>query len=414
MGRGEEIRAAGRLGAEALAGVVNVVEDVHGAILGRVEKSLPPTAAPVMATQRLIAGIAYGGVATGQRALARAGAEVLHRSAAPGAPAPSQTSWGTVVLPAVNGLWGDRVAAHHPELAVAMTVRVDGHDVALDSAALGAAFPAATSRVVVFLHGLGESDQSWHLRFHDALGSAALPYGRRLHDELGLSPVYVRYNTGLRVSDNGRDLSRLLTDLVTAWPVPVTEMSLVGHSMGGLVARSACHHGDRHDATWVPAVRAVVTLGTPHLGAPLEKGVHVAEWLLRRLPETEPLSRLVEVRSVGVRDLRYGSLVEEDRFGHDPDEFLEDRCTDVPFLPHATYCFVTASIAKDRDHPAGRLIGDGLVRYPSAAGVGRTRRIPLEPHDSAHLSGVHHLALLHHPAVYQVLQAWLAPVDETP
>ena len=82
---------------------------------------------------------------------------------------------------------------------------------------------------------------------------------------------HVRYNTGLHVSENGRGLARLLDEMVEEWPCQLEELVLIGHSMGGLVARSACHYG----ASWTDRVRHVFCLGSPHLGADLEKGANV-------------------------------------------------------------------------------------------------------------------------------------------
>ncbi len=406
--RAQEASAAGRLLGDATAGIVGVVRDVHGAVDARVERYLPAGAGPVVAAQRLITSAVYTAVAAGHRGGARVGAAAADALAPPGAPPPSQTRWGRVAVSALNGLWGDTVAAEHPALAMPMAVRDDGRDVVLDPPSVAEAFPAATPSLVVFLHGLVESETSWQLSLHDAAGDDALPYGPRLQRDLGLTPVYVRYNSGLHVSDNGQALTRLLDALVAAWPVPVQSVSLVGHSMGGLVARSACHYGDLADAAWTRCAHTVVTLGTPHLGAPLERAVHASEWLLRRFPETSPLARLTSTRSVGTRDLGHGRVVEEDWHGQDPEEFLRDQCVDVPFVPHVTYCFVAGCVTRDLRHPLGRLVGDGLVRYPSAAGVGRTARRPLPMHSGAHLPGVHHLALLHHPAVYAQLRDWLA------
>lgn len=408
MGRREELRAAGRLAGDALSGLVDVVGDVHRAVDARVERALPPPAAPVVATQRAITSAVYRGVSAGQRALGWAGATAAELSGAPDDPPPSQTAWGQVMIPVINGLWGDHVAQRHHDLAIPMAIRVAGADVPGEREALARSFPDATGFLVVFVHGLSESDQAWYLRLHDEPGDDALPYGERFRAELGMTPVYLRYNTGLRVAENGRLLSRLLEDVVTSWPVPVERVYLVGHSMGGLVARSACHVGSQTGALWVARVRVVVTLGTPHLGAPLEQAVHVAEWALRRFPETAPFGRVLGRRSLGVQDLRFGSLLEEDWHGQDPDEFLRDRCTDVPFLPHATYCYVAASLTRDPEHPWGHWVGDGLVRYPSASGVGRTRRMPLDMDDGVHIGGLHHLDLLHHPVVYEHLREWFS------
>jgi pimeloyl-ACP methyl ester carboxylesterase len=223
-----------------------------------------------------------------------------------------------------------------------------------------------------------------------------------------VTSVRIRYNTGLRISENGRQLSHLLDQLVAAWPVPVRAIALVGHSMGGLVGRSACHTGRMEGAGWVPLVRHLVSLGTPHLGSPVEKGVHLADHAMRRLPETQPLGAVVSRRSVGIKDLRFGAIAEEDWSGHDPDEFLRDRCTDVPLLDHATHYWVSASVIGGERHVLGRLVGDGLVRAPSAAGKGRSRSVPLAEEHGVHVESTSHFRLLNHPAVYDQLRGWLA------
>lgn len=416
MTRKDEMRAAGELAGEAVGGIVDIVEDVHSAISDRVEAALPAVAAPITASQRLFNDTLYMSIDAGQRLLAIGVSDALARRGGPLAPPPSQSPVGARLAAVVNGLWGDRVAANHAPLATRAAVRVDGHDVLMDPEAVAAAFPDATGRIVVFVHGLVQDEKAWGARAADESveGDDGRPYGERLYDDLGLTPVYVRYNSGMHVSDNGQALSALFQALVDAWPVPVEQVSLVGASMGGLVARSACYYGDRDGLSWAAKVRKVVTLGTPHFGAPLEQGAHVIDIVLRVFPETAPLSRILGSRSVGVKDLRYGNLVEEDWFGHDPDEFLTDRATHVPFLDHATYYFVAATVTTDSAHPAGRLLGDGLVRYASASGEHKTRRLPFEHDNGFHFSGVHHLSMLNHPAVYAKLRHWLTPKADLP
>ena len=170
----------------------------------------------------------------------------------------------------------------------------------------------------------------------------------------------------------------MLQEVFDGWPRQVEEIALVGHSMGGLVARSACHYRERDAAAWTRAVRHVFCLGSPHLGAPLEKGANLAGYALARLPETRAIARIVNGRSAGIKDLRFGSCAEEDWCDCDPDELLHDRCCDVPFLEGATYYFVGATLARDPGGLAAWLIGDLLVRFPSASGRGRTRSLPFE------------------------------------
>jgi hypothetical protein len=152
----------------------------------------------------------------------------------------------------------------------------------------------------------------------------------------------------------------------------------------------------------------VICLGSPHLGAPLEKGVNALAWALARAPETRGMARLINLRSRGVKDLRFGSCAEADWQDVDPDEFLRDRCTEVPFLAHATYCFVGATVSAVPGSVAGRLVGDVLVLWPSAAGRGRRRQIPFGADRGRHLGRMHHLELLNSPRVYPLLRDWLA------
>ena len=262
----------------------------------------------------------------------------------------------------------------------------------------------------MFLHGLCESDQSWFWASEQHHGSPGTSYGSLLRDDLGYLPLYVRYNSGLHVSDNGRQLARTLQRLVDGWPAPVEEIVLVGHSMGGLVARSACHYGDTEALPWTRSVRHVVTLGTPHLGAPLEKGVHVAQRVLFQSPETRALAKILDTRSVGVRDLRYGSIVDEDWCDVDPDEFLQDRCREVPFLPDAAYYFIAVTVTKDAEGPLATVLGDLFVQYPSASGRDPRRGMPFEIEHGRHIGRLHHFDLLNHPAVYAHMRRWFAGV----
>jgi pimeloyl-ACP methyl ester carboxylesterase len=189
--------------------------------------------------------------------------------------------------------------------------------------------------------------------------------------------------------------------------VEVDELALIGHSMGGLVARSACHYGERDGGVWTERVRHVFCLGSPHLGAPLEKAANVLGWTLAGVPETRPFAKVVNGRSVGIKDLRFGACAEDWR-ECDLDEFLCDRCGEVPFLETATHYFVGATLSRGEREPLGHALGDLLVRFPSASGRGRRRTIPFEVDNGRHLGGLNHFDLLNHPAVYARIHGWLA------
>jgi len=310
---GDELAALVRLGFRELGGGAAGVGAIERAIAGRVFSILDRSAE----VSRWIHGGVAAGVAAGLRGAADGlgrGTAAAMRTLAPER-APSTTALGAGVLAAINGLIGDALDRDRSELAQEMSVRLGGEAVALEGDSLERAFPDAGPKLAVFLHGLMETEFSW-LHFAGAAGGS---YGSRLAADLGYTPVYVRYNTGRHVSENGRSLDELLERLVVQWPMEVAEIALIGHSMGGLVARSACHLANERRAGWVSRIRHTVTLGTPHLGAPLAQAAHYANAVLGAVPETRALAAPLRRRSAGIRDLRQGSLVDEDWRERDPD-----------------------------------------------------------------------------------------------
>ena len=399
------MEAIGQLAGEALAAGGALIEQLHVGIAQRAFTHAPAST-PVRALHDGIAKAVYAGLRDGLRSGAQAGGSLAARRAREEAGSLSSDPRTAMALAALNGIYGNHVAQRARALAFQMEIRRRGRAVVPQATPVRAAFPDATSRIAVFVHGLCETDDAWRLVAGGRNRSDRRTYGERLQDELSYTPVYVRYNTGLHVSDNGRELARTLEALVQAWPVGVAELVLVGHSMGGLVSRSACHYGERHGMRFADAVRHVFCLGTPHLGADLEKGANALSCALGQLPETRALARFLNARSVGIKDLRYGSCVEEDWCDCDLDEFLRDRCHEVPFLADAHYYFVCSSL---RPAALGRLVGDLLVRIPSASGrgSGKGRRIPFEVDNGHELTGLNHFSLLNHPAVYEQLRLWI-------
>jgi pimeloyl-ACP methyl ester carboxylesterase len=396
----DELRELSRLAAAEVGDGVGGIGGVHDAIARRVFGAVGPSARPVQLAHDGIARGVYASLRGAATAAGLAADRALQLRDPGDGRELSSSPRGALALAVLSGLRGDALERDGSPLQHPMAVRVRGRVVAPEGAALAAAFPCATPRLVVFVHGLMETEHAWRLGGRES-------YGERLARELGYTPVDVRYNTGRHISRNGRSLADLLDALAAAWPLELEEIALVGHSMGGLVARSACHQAAQDGQAWVARVRHVVSLGTPHLGAPLAQGVHYAAAALHAVPETRPFGRFLRRRSAGIRDLRQGSLVDRDWEGCDPDALRAAACEEVPLLEGARHCFVTATVTRDAGHPVGRLIGDALVLPASASGRGRTRRIPFRREDGLHVGGAHHLALLNHPAVYEQLRSWL-------
>jgi pimeloyl-ACP methyl ester carboxylesterase len=323
------------------------------------------------------------------------------RSTAAGTP-----SWYVDYLQSsINGFWGDSLGRRKSRLDPGMTLRHHGRYLPATPEALGAAFPDPTGKVCVFVHSLAATEWLWSRSAKEHYGDPDVTFGTRLRDDLGFTPIYLRYNTGRHISENGRELAALLSEVLDAYPVPVEEIALVGHSMGGLVARSAAHYASENGEPWVAHLRHVACIGTPHLGAPLEKVVNLLTGVLRgfKAAGAQVPAELLDSRSAGVKDLRHGYTVDEEWTGKDPDEVLADARRNVPLVDGVGYYFLAATISRDRDHPLGQLLGDLLVRLPSASGEATEPARRIHFTGGAVFTGMSHACMANHPDVYEAL-----------
>jgi len=395
-----ELRGVGDLMGLVVERVTTPVEGMQRAIADRSLRWIGVQGAPTRrrvdtAIARFYNAVRLTGSAVGKTV--GLGATVAVRRSEP----ISGSRLGSRVQAAINATWGDELERRGNELRIEMGLRdAEGNPVRVTPDGLAAEFPLAGSRVVVLVHGLGRTEGCW-LGKTDQVG-----LWERLAANPAMTPVMVRYNTGKHVSENGEELARLLERVWRSWPTHIESVALVGHSMGGLVIRSACHIGQAEQHGWVDTVDKVVTVGTPHLGAPLEKAANVVSWGLRATPESSPLSDFLDARSVGIKDLRFGATVEDDWRGAEPDALLRNTVTEVPLLEGVDHHFVAAVITSDPEHPVGALVGDLMVRPGS--GVGRGRRRQIDATDVRVLGGRRHFDLLHDPEVQDQVTEWLS------
>lgn len=399
------LRGTARLMTDATVGLADLVEAVHERIVRL--PGLPPSG-PVGRT-RGITGLVYRTV-RGITRVVGGSADSLLGQLHPVLGANGALPERDAVVAALNGVLGDHLARTGNPLATPMSLRQDG--VALDLQAPALAL-AGGARPLVLIHGLCLNDLQWNRQGHD--------HGQRLARALGCTPLYLRYNTGLHISENGRALAGLLELLVDRWPVPIERLALLGHSMGGLVARSAVHAGRQAGHRWPTLPMDLLFLGTPHHGAPLERATHALETVLGATPYAAPFVRLSRLRSHGITDLRYGNLLDEDWApDRHPARDGSDHRRPLP-LPVGARCHAVAStLGQESATLKGRLLGDGLVPLDSALGRHRDpARCLAFPQSRQWVgSGIGHLDLMCHPAVYEQLHSWLsadpAPADSAP
>ena len=376
--------------------IVGTVRDVHGAFSTRVHGVTDYVAGGTTIGHRIHDGVSkvvYTSISASLKASAK-GLKVAGQAGI--APELEATSRGRFVRAAVNGLIGDRLRDEGSRFAFDMGVRVNGRDIVLDRAGVAAAYPAATGKVVVFIHGLSENEAYWNRAARPRRQVAdRRSYGDRLEGE-GWTPVYLRVNTGLPIAENGVAMAALLDRLVESWPADVRRLALVGHSMGGLVTRAACAVQTDRETPWTDLVTDVVCLGTPHLGAPLERVVNKGVAALGRIPEAAPFGRILEYRSTGILDLAHG------------------LARDVQNLPNARYRLVSATLTRSPRSVTASTVGDYLVPYASAMGRRRNGEEMFPGAETLHVPLADHFDLLNHDDIYAAIREWLRDRSDPP
>ena len=391
-----DLRGLTQLGFDPALGVTDLVEAMHHTIVSRagiVGK------APSGRTSGLT-GLIYGTVRGTTRVVGRglnAALGVVTPAAAP------HVSWPAreVALAVLNGVWGDHLAASDNPLAIQTSLRIGGQPLDLTRDELAARVARPSGKLLVLAHGLCMNDLQWTRKGHD--------HGQALARDLGFTPIYLHYNSGRHVSENGQDFAGLLEQLFAHWPVPVEELVIVGHSMGGLVTRSALHHAAQVKHKWTSALSRLVFLGTPHHGAALERGGHQVDMLFGISPYVAPFARLGKARSAGITDLRFGNLQPADWQGRDRHSQRHDDRRPTP-LPKGVDAFIVAATkAAKVGGLHSHVIGDGLVPLASALGEHREPQHVLKvlPHRTRIVTSADHWDLLSREDVYAQLRAWL-------
>jgi len=381
-----------RLSTDVTMGITDLTE----ALQNRIACSPGILGTPVQKLTSVFAPVVFNGV----RAVTRLASDTTDVALTQLAPEldKGSSSEREAVLAAVNGIMGDYLASTGNPLAITMRLRCNGQPLTLERQALAAAFSQPRDKLVVFVHGLCMNDLEWTRSGRD--------FGVAMARDLGYTPVYLHYNSGLHTSTNGRAFATLLEALLREWPTPLKEFAIIAHSMGGLVSRSAYHYGISEGQTWPQQLHKLIFLGTPHHGALLERGGHWLNVCLGLTAYTAPFARLAKLRSAGITDLRYGNLLDEDWQGIDRFEPTHDQRHAVP-LPKGVSCY---AIAADMGSQSNKLLGDGMVTVNSALGYHEDPRLKLSfaPARQWIAYGINHWDLLNQSAVYKQIRRWIA------
>ena len=407
-----DLHGYSKLAIQATLGVTNLVEAMHHTILAVPSPmATAPHARPtgahgaVETVLRTTSGWVYHAI-RGITQLVGGGLDAALRNLQPELDQLASTEEREAILSILNGVLGDHMTTHDNPLTIQLGWRHQGQALELTPTALASAFPQARDKLVVLLHGHCMNELQWTRNGHN--------HGNVLAIAQGATPVFLRYNSGLHISTNGRALAEQLERLVTTWPVPLKGIHIVGYSMGGLLARSAFHYGALAGHRWVHCLEKLLFVGAPHHGSMVERAGNLLDVALEVSPYSRALSRLGKIRSAGTTDLRFGNLLDEDWAHQDRFAPGADPRQTVPLPEHVQCYAIAATIAKEPGELKGKWIGDGLVPLDSALGNHRDRQrsLGIALHRQRVFHGLTHLGLLDSVAVCEQLQAWMSePAD---
>ncbi len=391
-----ELQGITRLITEATIGITDLVEAMHQRIVH--PPLLPST--PIQKLVTNIAGITYKSIKW-STLLIGSGIDKAIGKLTSVLGEIEATDEKEALRSALNGVLGDHLEKTNNPLQIIMQFRHQGKPLLLNIESLKNVYPTINGKILLMVHGSCMNDIQWTRKEHN--------HGSALAKELDKTPIYLHYNSGRHISTNGQDFSKLLAELVNHWPVPVEELVILAHSMGGLVSRSAIHYGEQQQQSWAKHLKKAIFLGTPHHGAPLEQAGNYLDVVLEAIPYAKPFARLGKIRSAGVTDLRYGNLVDEDWQNNDRFDMQADQRQAIP-LPTQVTCYSIAGVAnKAAVSKTAQLLGDNMVGLKSALGQHKdpAKNLQFKEENTGTVYECTHSDLLSNPQVYTKIKEWL-------
>tara|TARA_B110000091_G_scaffold213509_1_gene263145 strand:+ start:3020 stop:4225 length:1206 start_codon:yes stop_codon:yes gene_type:complete len=391
-----ELQGISHLLVDATIGITDLVEDMHKQIVH-------PSFLPSTLIQKLIttiAGITYQNIRWSTLFIGKS----LHKILEQLTPAIGQIKASDkkeIILSVLNGVIGDYLEEKKNPLKIEMQFRYRLKSLLLDPKSLKATYPNINGKIILMLHGSCMNDIQWTRKKHN--------HGNIIAKELNKTPIYLNYNSGRHISTNGKALNDCLEELVKNWPVPIEELVIIAHSMGGLVARSALYYGEQEQKNWTKDLKKVVFLGTPHHGSHVERKGNYLDIILETIPYVKPFARLGKIRSAGVTDLRHGNLVDEDWKNNDRFERKADQRQHIPIPKQIEFYSIAAVIGKKTTTVSAKILGDTLVDVKSALGQHKNpdKSLLFKKENSWIVYENNHLDLLSNPKITEKIKEWL-------
>lgn len=392
-----EIQGLTHLIVDATVGVTDIVEAVHKQIVH--PPFLPST--PIQKLIISIASITYKNIRWSTLFIGKSLHNILEQLT-PTIGNLKASDKKEVILSALNGVIGDYLEEKENPLKINMQFRFQSKVLKIEAESLKTTYPTIHGKILLMIHGSCMNDIQWTRKNHN--------HGEILSKELNKTLVYLNYNSGKHISSNGQNLNDSLEKLIKNWPVPVEELTIVAHSMGGLIARSALYYGQQLEKNWIKYLKKMVFLGTPHHGSHVERTGNYLDIILEAIPYAKPFAKLGKIRSAGVTDLRYGNLVDEDWQNKDRFELKNDQRQHIPLSEQIEFYAVAAVNKKENSTKSTKSLGDNLVDIKSALGQHKTSNKTLLFKKNNIWIGYenNHLDLLSNPKITAMLKTWLA------
>ena len=302
----------------------------------------------------------------------------------------------------LNGVIGDRL--QNTPLSIDMNFYLNNARIVLEKEKITTAYADSnivlTPKICLLIHGVTDNETTWTM-------PDSSDYGRLLAQDFGYTPFYLRYNTGLHISDNGKLLAAILEKLMANYPIDIEDICIIAHSMGGLITHSACTVARGQDLVWPTRLKQIFLLATPHLGSFLERFANLTTNILEKVPNwhTRLVGKVLNLRSVGIKDMRFGYLTEADWQDEDADKLLKNNKTPPKLLENVAYYVISGRLTVKEKHWITQLFGDILVSTNSATAHSKNAsefNFPIENH--VQLPKMYHFRLQNSPKVYEQLK----------